>query len=143
VNVSQLLYDFGQTSARIAANEFAAQALGNDVVTQKANVVVNVQRAYYDGLKRQRLVQIAEETVREREVIKHQVDSLYQQQLKAKLDLDLVQVELSTAEVDLIRAGVLIPGSQRLPRHFTKPLRGPRVGDAVLRALLEEREEGR
>ena len=104
VNVSQLLYDFGQTSARIAANQFAAQALGEDVATQKADVVVNVQRAYYDGLKRQRLVQIAEETVREREVIQHQVDLLYQQQLKAKLDLDLVQVELSTAEVDLIRA---------------------------------------
>jgi len=43
----------------------------------------------------------------------------------------------------LIRAGVLVPGSQRLPRHFTKLLRGPRVGDAVLRALLEERREGR
>ncbi len=104
VNVSQLLYDFGQTSAQIAANQFAAQALGEDVMTQKANVVVNVQRAYYEGLKRQRLVQIAEQTVREREVIKRQVDSLYRQQLKAKLDLDLVQVELSTAEVELLRA---------------------------------------
>src|ERR1044071_1249779 len=28
VKVSQLLYDFGQTSAQIAANQFAAQALG-------------------------------------------------------------------------------------------------------------------
>src|SRR5262249_12088404 len=63
LGVSQLLYDFGQTSARIAANQFAAQALGEDVTTQKANVVLNVQRAYYEGLKRQRLVQIAEETV--------------------------------------------------------------------------------
>lgn len=104
LTVSQLLYDFGQTSARIAANQLAAQALNDDVMTQKANVVVNVQQAYYEGLKRQRLVQIAEETVREREIIKRQVDSLYRQQLKAKLDLDLVQVELSTAEVDLIRA---------------------------------------
>jgi len=43
----------------------------------------------------------------------------------------------------LIRGGVLIPGSQRLPRYFTKPLRGPRVGDDVLKALLEEREESR
>lgn len=102
--VSQLLYDFGQTSARIAANQFAAQALGEDVMTQKANVVMNVQRAYYEGLKRQRLVHIAEQTVREREVIQRQVDSLYRQQLKAKLDLDFVQVELSTAEVDLLRA---------------------------------------
>lgn len=104
LTVTQLLYDFGQTAHRVKANRFAAQALSDDVVTQKANVVLNVQRAYYEGLKQRRLVQIAEETVREREVIKQQVDSLYRQQLKAKLDLDLVQVELSNAEVDLIRA---------------------------------------
>jgi len=43
----------------------------------------------------------------------------------------------------LIRAGVLIPGSQRLRASLRKPPRGPRVGDAVLKALLEEREESR
>lgn len=104
LTATQLLYDFGQTAHKVKASRFAAQALSDDVLTQKANVVLNVQRAYYEGLKRRRLVQIAEETVREREVIKHQVDSLYRQQLKAKLDLDLVQVELSNAAVDLIRA---------------------------------------
>jgi outer membrane protein len=104
VTVSQLLYDFGQTAHRIAANRLAAQALSDDVLTHKAGVILNVQQAYDEGLKRQRLVQIAEETVREREVIQRQVDSLFRQQLKAKLDLDLVQVELSKAGVDLIRA---------------------------------------
>jgi len=103
LTVSQLIYDFGQTTHKVEANRFAAQALNEDVLTQKANVILNVQRTYYEGLKRRRLVQIAEETVREREVIKRQVESLYRQQLKAKLDLDLVQVELSNAGVDLIR----------------------------------------
>src|SRR6267142_2492684 len=43
----------------------------------------------------------------------------------------------------LIRAGVVIPGSGRLRASLRKPPRGPRVGDGVLKALLEEREESR
>ncbi len=104
LSASQLLYDFGQTAYRVAANRLTARALGDDFLTQKANVIFNVQHAYYEGLKRKRLVQIAEDTARERGVIKQQVESLYRQQLKSKLDVDLVQVELSKAEVDLIRA---------------------------------------
>ncbi len=103
LTVSQLLYDFGQTSSRVAASRFAAQALQDDLQTQKATIILNVQRAYYETLKRLRLMKIAEETVRERQIIRQQVEALYQQNLKAKLDLDLVQVELSKAEVDLIR----------------------------------------
>lgn len=43
----------------------------------------------------------------------------------------------------LVRAGVIIPGTGRLPAYFRKPPRGRFVGDAVLRALLQEREESR
>ena len=111
LSASQLLYDFGQTAYRVEATRLTARALGDDLLTQKANVILNVQHAYYEGLKRKRLVQIAEDTVRERGVIKQRVDSLYRQQLKSKLDVDLVQVELSKAEVDLIRAKNDLRGS--------------------------------
>ena len=43
----------------------------------------------------------------------------------------------------LIRAGVVIPGTGRVRPALRKPPRGPRVGDGVLHALLEERREGR
>ncbi len=43
----------------------------------------------------------------------------------------------------LARAGLLILGSGRLPQYLRKHPRGPLVGDAVLRVLLEEREESR
>ena len=43
----------------------------------------------------------------------------------------------------LIRAGTLLPGTQRIPAPLLRPPRGPRVGDAVLELLLEERREGR
>lgn len=43
----------------------------------------------------------------------------------------------------LARAGLLQLGSGRIPRALLKPPKGPRVGDSVLEALLEERREGR
>ena len=44
----------------------------------------------------------------------------------------------------LARAGVLVLGTQRLRSALCKPPRGPHaVGRSVLRALLEERAEGR
>jgi prevent-host-death family protein len=43
----------------------------------------------------------------------------------------------------LIRAGILLPGTGRIPAALLRPPKGPRVGDAVLKLLLEERREGR
>ena len=98
VSVNQRIYDFGFTQSLVGSSNLAESAQGQDVSARKAVVVLTVERAYFTSLKRRRLVQIAEETVRERGIIKGQVEALYRQQLKSKLDLDLVQVELTNAE---------------------------------------------
>jgi outer membrane protein len=104
VIANQRLYDFGFTKNMVASADLATRAQEQDVTAQRILVIVTVQRAYLNSLKRYRLVQIAEETVRERGVIRSQVDTLYRQQLKSKLDLALVQVELTNAESLLVRA---------------------------------------
>jgi prevent-host-death family protein len=43
----------------------------------------------------------------------------------------------------LARAGLLVLGRGRLRPGLRRPPAGPRVGDAVLRALLDERRQGR
>jgi prevent-host-death family protein len=43
----------------------------------------------------------------------------------------------------LIRAGLLVPARKRLPRALATPPRGPRVGGAVVSALIEERKGSR
>jgi outer membrane protein len=63
-----------------------------------------VERAYFSVLKRKRLVEIAEQTVRERDVLKRQVEVLYRNQLKSKLDFGLVNVQSTDAEFLVIRA---------------------------------------
>lgn len=104
VIANQRLYDFGFTRNLVESSQLAERALTQDLHARRALVALSVQRAYLVSLKRRRLVQIAEETVRERGIIKTQLEALFRQQLKSKLDLDLVQVELTNSESQLVRA---------------------------------------
>jgi outer membrane protein len=104
VLASQRIYDFGYTQNLVASSQYGERAQEQDVNARRALVIVNVQRSYLNSLKRRRLVQIAEETVRERGMIAGQIEALYRQQLKSKLDLALVRVELVNAESLLVRS---------------------------------------
>jgi outer membrane protein len=104
VIANQRIYDFGFTNNLVDSVKLAERAQGHDVNARRALVMVQVQRAYLTSLKRQRLVRINEERVRERGIITGQIDTLYRQQLKSKLDLDLMRVELVNAESLLIRS---------------------------------------
>jgi outer membrane protein len=104
VVASQTVYDFGQTESRVDAQRSDKARIEKDAMTRRAEVVLGVERAYFTVLKRKRLVEIAEQTVRERDVLKRQVETLYRNQLKSKLDLGLIQVQLSDAEFLVIRA---------------------------------------
>jgi outer membrane protein len=104
VSVNQRLFDFGYSQQTVNAAHLAERAQEIDINARQALVVLQVRMAYLVSLKQQRLVQIAEETVRERGIIKGQIEALYRQQLKSKLDVDLVQVELTNAESLLVKA---------------------------------------
>ena len=104
VSVNQRIFDFGYSQNTVNAAHLAERAQEQDISARQALVVLQVRMAYLVSLKQQRLVQIAEETVRERGIIKAQIEALYRQQLKSKLDVDLVQVELTNAESQLVRA---------------------------------------
>lgn len=104
VLASQRIYDFGFTKNLVESSQYGERAQEQDVNARRALVIVSIQRSYLNSLKRQTLVRIAEETVRERGIITGQIDTLYRQQLKSKLDLDLVKVELVNAESLLVRS---------------------------------------
>ena len=104
VRADQIIYDFGQTAKRISAERANQEASEKAVLTTKAVVVLRLQQAYLHCLRSTRLVTIAEQTVRERGVIRDQTKVLYEKQFRSKLDLNLITVELRNAEVQLVQA---------------------------------------
>jgi outer membrane protein len=104
VRADFLITDFGQTAHRILAQKSQTAAAEKAVLTAKALTILNVQQAYLLCLKQQRLVDIASEVMKEREVIRQQTEAFYRRQLRSKLDLDFASVEFNRAEVALIKA---------------------------------------
>ncbi|MGA6828866.1 TolC family protein [Nitrospira sp. NS4] len=100
----QLIYDFGQTAHKVLAERAGQEAAQKDIQTHKATVILKVQQAYIHCLRQKRFIEIAEETVRERGVLRDQIAILYKRNLKSKLDLDFISVELKNAEIQLLQA---------------------------------------
>lgn len=102
--LNQLITDFGKTAHRILANQATETATEKEILTNRALVILNVQQAYLTCLMQQRLLDIAAENLEKRTLIRDQIQTLYKHQLKSKLDLDLVTVEVRNAELALIKA---------------------------------------
>ena len=74
-----MLFRSGFTKNLVESSQYGERAQEQDVNARRALVIVSVQRSYLNSLKRQKLVRIAEETVRERGIITGQIDTLYRQ----------------------------------------------------------------
>jgi outer membrane protein len=104
LRVDLLITDFGHTAHTILAQKSFTASAEKAVLTTKALTILNVEQAYLNCLKQQRLVDIAREIFKERELIRQQAETFYRHQLRSKLDLDFASVESNRAEVVLIKA---------------------------------------
>lgn len=104
VRADYLITDFGQTAHRILSQEAFAASAEQAVLTAKALTILNVEQAYLNCLKQQRMVEIAKEVMLERNLIRQQTEGFYSRELRSKLDLDFASVEFNRAEVVFIQA---------------------------------------
>lgn len=104
VSVSQLVTDFGRTHELSKSSALHAQAQEQNVATSRADVLIQVDQAYFGALKAQAVLQVAQQTVQERQVVADQITALASNQLKSDLDLSFAQVDLSQGQLLLIQA---------------------------------------
>jgi outer membrane protein len=125
--LSQLLFDFGKTFDLTAAATSETQAAEERTQTIRALILLEVDRAYFNVLRSQALLQVAQKTVEARTLLYRQVNTLMQSQLKSELDLSFVEVDLAKARLQVIQAQSDIRQSEaelsaaigfNLPQHF-------------------------
>lgn len=104
VTVSQLLTDFGRTHSLVKSSNFHAQAQEANVVTSRADVLLQVNQAYFGALKAQAVLSVAEATVNARQLASDQVTELAKNKIKSELDVNFANVNLSQAQLLLIQA---------------------------------------
>ena len=104
LRVDYLITDFGHTAHRILSQKALKASAEKSVLTSKALTILEVEQAYLNCLKQQRLVEIAREVLGERKLIRQQTEAYYRRELRSKLDLDFASVEVNRAELALIKS---------------------------------------
>lgn len=104
VTIEQLVTDFGRTGNLVNTATLRQQARADDVMTTRANIVLQVTAAYLGALRAQAVKQVADDTVRARQLVVNQVTALAQNQLRSSLDVSFASVNLSQAQLLQLQA---------------------------------------
>ena len=102
ITVDQLITNSGRTSNLVASSRLQAQAAQQNVQATRYGVLLAVTQAFFETLRAQALLQVAQQTVAERQVVTDQVTALVNNKLKSNLDLSFAQVNLAQAKLLLI-----------------------------------------
>ncbi len=104
ITVDQLITDSGRTPNLVASSRLQAKAAQQNTQATRYDVLLAVNQAFFEVLRAQELLKVAQETVNERQVVTNQVTALVNNKLKSNLDLSFAQVNLAQAQLLLITA---------------------------------------
>ncbi len=104
ISVGQLVTDFGRTKNLVATAKLQAHAAQEDAQSTRYSVLLGVNQAFFEVLRAQALMKVAERTLSERQVVLNQVSALVKNNLKSGLDLSFAQVNAAQAKLFEIQA---------------------------------------
>jgi len=104
ISISQLITDSGRTRNLVASSKLQAQANSETYHATRYDVLLRVDQAYFEALRAQATVKVAQETIAARQLLSDQVSTLAQNKLRSQLDVSFAGVSLAQAKLLLIRA---------------------------------------
>ena len=102
--VTQLITDFGRTTNLVSSANYAAKAENQNAMATIQQILLAVNRAFYNALQAQAVVTVAQQTVSERQTVANQVEALFKSKLKSELDFSFASVNLAQAKLLLLDA---------------------------------------
>jgi outer membrane protein len=107
-NLSQLVTDFGRTSALVGSARSQAEAQADIATLTRAQVRLNVRAAYYSVLGAEAVLRAAQAALDNRTLIARQLGALAQSELRSTLDVNFASVLESQAQLAVVRAQSLV-----------------------------------
>jgi outer membrane protein len=104
VVASQLLTDFGRTSSLEQSAKLRNASQNKNVANTRAQVLIEVEQAYYRTLASESVLKVAHATLDLRNLTLRQVSALAQSLLRSTLDVSFARLNASQAELELVRA---------------------------------------
>jgi outer membrane protein len=104
IAVDQLITDFGRTQNLVESASLRALAADEATQVKREDVLLQVDEGYLAALRAQTVLQVAQQTVKQRQLIVDQVTALEKSKLRSGLDLSFAKVNLAQAELLLAQA---------------------------------------
>jgi outer membrane protein len=104
ININQLISDFGRTPNLVASSRSRADAAQQTVQATRYDVLLAVNQAYFDVLRAQQTIRVAQQTVAARQTVVDQITALANNNLRSQLDVTFVDVSLAQAKLLLLEA---------------------------------------
>jgi outer membrane protein len=123
VTISQLVSDFGRTANLAESAKLRASAQEQLVGNTRAQVLIEVDQAYYQALAAGTVLKVAQAVVNNRRLTLRQVRALAESSLKSTLDVSFAEVAVSEAELALVHADDEVQASRA---RFSASLGAPR-----------------
>jgi len=104
ITVDQLITDFGRTRNLIRNAKSNQQAQLDSTRASVEDITLAVDQAFFNALTAQKVLLVAEQTVRTRQATGDQIGALTNQKLRSTLDLSLADVQVSQAQLLVLDA---------------------------------------
>lgn len=104
LTVSQLITDFGRTHNLVKSASYGAKAQQEDANATRAGVILQVDQSYFAALQAQAVLRVAQQAVKDRQLVADRVQLLAKNKLKSSLDVSFADVDLSKAKLLLAQA---------------------------------------
>ncbi|MGP8253289.1 MAG: TolC family protein [Terracidiphilus sp.] len=104
LTVSQLITDFGRTHNLVLSAQSSAKAQLESERATQLDIRLTVDQAFYKALTAQAVLQVAQQTVAQRQATVDQVGALAKAKVRSDLDLSFASVQLAQANLLLLDA---------------------------------------
>lgn len=112
LGLSQLITDFGRTNNLIASSRLELESQKDRTAFVRQTVLLNVISAYYDVLRSQSLLQVAEDALKTRSTLFKQVSELRKAKMKSDLDVSIGESAVADANLLMLKARSSIDDAQ-------------------------------
>lgn len=102
--INQLVTDFGRTANLAQSARLRNQAQDQNVANTRAEILLEVQEAYYQAAGAVTVLKVAQDTLDLGRLTLRQVNALAQGALRSTLDVSFAEVNVSEEELALVRA---------------------------------------
>ncbi len=104
LSLNQLLFDFGRNDSLVESSRFRARAVEQTAAATRAQIILQVDRAYFAALRAQALLKVAEHTVATRQLVVDQTEALQKSGIKSGLDVSIANYNLAESKLLLARS---------------------------------------